>query len=51
MTLLKQHGFVIADVARATGRSRKQVYRWLDKHDLRKLVAERGGGLDDESSD
>ena len=51
LTLLKQHGFVIADVARATGRSRKQVYRWLDKHDLRKLVAERDGGLDDESSD
>ncbi len=49
MALLKQHAYVIADVARATGRSRKQVYRWLDKHDLRKLVAERAGDLDDDS--
>jgi DNA-binding NtrC family response regulator len=33
--LLKQHNGVIAEVARATGRSRKQVYRWLEKHGLR----------------
>ncbi|OGQ26334.1 MAG: hypothetical protein A2138_25475 [Deltaproteobacteria bacterium RBG_16_71_12] len=47
VTLLKRHAFVIADVARATGRSRKQVYRWLDKHGLRDMVADRD--LDDET--
>ena len=35
LELLKRHKGVIADIARATGRSRKQVYRWLDKHGLR----------------
>jgi DNA-binding NtrC family response regulator len=33
--LLERHGGVIADVARATGRSRKQVYRWMEQHGLR----------------
>ena len=47
--LLKRHAFVIADVARATGRSRKQVYRWLDKHGLRDTVADREP--DDDTSD
>lgn len=47
VTLLKRHAFVIADVARATGRSRKQVYRWLDKHGLRDMVADRD--LDDDT--
>lgn len=32
--LLAEHGGVVADVARATGRSRKQVYRWLRDHGL-----------------
>ena len=32
--LLREHKGVIADVARATGRSRKQVYRWLLQHGL-----------------
>jgi DNA-binding NtrC family response regulator len=34
VTLLRQHGGSIAEVARATGRSRKQVYRWLDTHGI-----------------
>ena len=49
LALLKKHAFVIADVARATGRSRKQVYRWLDKHGLREAVADKDGDLDDDS--
>jgi sigma-54 dependent transcriptional regulator, acetoin dehydrogenase operon transcriptional activator AcoR len=32
--LLNQHNGSVADVARATGRSRKQVYRWLEIHGL-----------------
>ncbi len=32
--LLRRSGGVIADVARETGRSRKQVYRWLEEHGL-----------------
>ncbi len=38
--LLKRHRGVIAEIARATGRSRKQVYRWLDKHGLRGALAD-----------
>lgn len=34
IALLREHKGVIADVARETGRSRKQVYRWLDQHGL-----------------
>ena len=34
VTLLRQYGGNIADIARATGRSRKQVYRWLAQHGL-----------------
>ena len=34
VALLREHGGRIADVARATGRSRKQVYRWLDTHGI-----------------
>jgi len=33
-TLLRAHKGVISAVARASGRSRKQVYRWLDRHGL-----------------
>ena len=33
-TLLKVHAGNVADVARETGRSRKQVYRWLEQHGL-----------------
>ena len=32
--LLRVHRGVVADVARETGRSRKQVYRWLTQHGL-----------------
>ena len=32
--LLQQHRGRVADVARATGRSRTQVYRWLEQHGL-----------------
>lgn len=32
--LLRLHRGVLTEVAAATGRSRKQVYRWLDKHGL-----------------
>lgn len=35
VSLLKEHRGVIADIARAEGRSRKQVYRWLRKRGLR----------------
>jgi two-component system response regulator GlrR len=38
--LLKKHNGVISEVARATGRSRKQVYRWLDQHGLRDPASE-----------
>ncbi|HEY8078059.1 MAG TPA: sigma 54-interacting transcriptional regulator, partial [Labilithrix sp.] len=31
-SLLRAHGGRVADVARATGRSRKQVYRWLESY-------------------
>ena len=34
VALLVEHGGVIADIARETGRSRKQVYRWLEQHAL-----------------
>jgi DNA-binding NtrC family response regulator len=34
VALLREHGGVVADIARAVGRSRKQVYRWLKQHDL-----------------
>jgi transcriptional regulator of acetoin/glycerol metabolism len=45
LELLKRHKGVIADIARATGRSRKQVYRWLDKHGLRAQAA--GGDVEE----
>ncbi|MBZ0117697.1 MAG: Fis family transcriptional regulator, partial [Sandaracinaceae bacterium] len=32
--LLARHHGVVADVARAVGRSRKQVYRWIQQCDL-----------------
>jgi transcriptional regulator with AAA-type ATPase domain/FMN phosphatase YigB (HAD superfamily) len=32
--LLRRHGGVLAEVARALGCSRKQLYRWLDHHGL-----------------
>jgi transcriptional regulator with PAS, ATPase and Fis domain len=32
--LLKAHAGNVADIARETGRSRKQVYRWLEQHGL-----------------
>jgi DNA-binding NtrC family response regulator len=32
--LLRRHGGVVSDVARAAGRSRKQVYRWLHNYGL-----------------
>ncbi len=32
--LLREHGGCVADVARATGRSRKQVYRWLESYGI-----------------
>jgi hypothetical protein len=32
--LLRRWRGVIADVARETGRSRKQVYRWIEEHQL-----------------
>lgn len=32
--LLRRWRGVIADVARETGRSRKQVYRWIEEHAL-----------------
>lgn len=32
--MLRAHRGVVADVGRAVGRSRKQVYRWLRSHDL-----------------
>jgi DNA-binding NtrC family response regulator len=32
--LLERHRGVVADIARETGRSRKQVYRWLTDHGL-----------------
>ena len=32
--MLRRHRGVIADIARETGRSRKQVYRWLESHNL-----------------
>jgi transcriptional regulator with PAS, ATPase and Fis domain len=34
LVLLRQHGGVISDVARAKGRSRRQVYRWLEEHGI-----------------
>jgi DNA-binding NtrC family response regulator len=34
VALLERFGGVLADVARHTGRSRKQVYRWLAEHGL-----------------
>lgn len=35
IALLRTHRGVIADIARETGRSRKQVYRWLERHGLK----------------
>jgi DNA-binding NtrC family response regulator len=35
VALLEKHQHVISDVARSTGRSRKQVYRWMDQYGLR----------------
>jgi len=32
--LLRAHNGVVADVARAIGRSRRQLYRWIQRHDL-----------------
>jgi|GEM_PF-3978150 len=32
---MRTHQGVIADVARATGRSRKQVYRWLERYGMK----------------
>lgn len=34
VALLTTHGGVLAKIARATGRSRRQIYRWLENHDL-----------------
>jgi DNA-binding NtrC family response regulator len=34
VALLRTHGGRVADVARATGRSRKQVYRWIEQHGI-----------------
>jgi transcriptional regulator with GAF, ATPase, and Fis domain len=34
VALLERHKGVIADIARETGRSRKQIYRWLGRYDL-----------------
>jgi transcriptional regulator with PAS, ATPase and Fis domain len=34
LELLRKHRGIIADIARETGRSRAQVYRWLKQHDL-----------------
>ena len=39
VTLMRKHGNVIADVAREVGRSRAQVYRWLEQ-----LEIDRGDG-------
>jgi DNA-binding NtrC family response regulator len=33
--LLTEHGGSVSDVARAVGRSRRQVYRWIDKFGIR----------------
>ncbi len=33
-TLLREHRGNVTDLARAVGRSRKQVYRWLESHEL-----------------
>jgi DNA-binding NtrC family response regulator len=42
VALLKKHNGVISEVARVTGRSRKQVYRWLDQHGLRDRAKDDG---------
>ncbi|HEU4410494.1 MAG TPA: sigma 54-interacting transcriptional regulator [Polyangiaceae bacterium] len=34
VALLRRHGGVVSEVARAVSRSRKQVYRWLEHHGL-----------------
>jgi DNA-binding NtrC family response regulator len=34
IVLLRRHGGVISDIARDSGRSRKQIYRWLAEHAL-----------------
>jgi DNA-binding NtrC family response regulator len=41
--LLRRHGGIISDVARHVRRSRKQVYRWIEHHQL-DVAAFRGGG-------
>jgi transposase-like protein len=32
--MLEKHAGRITDIARETGRSRKQVYRWLEQHGI-----------------
>jgi hypothetical protein len=44
--LLRRHGGIISDVARAVRRSRKQVYRWLELYQL-DVAAFRSDGEDD----
>ena len=34
VALLRAHGGSVAEVGRATGRSRKQVYRWIESHGI-----------------
>ena len=34
VAMLRAHGGSVADVARETGRSRKQVYRWIASHGI-----------------
>jgi DNA-binding NtrC family response regulator len=34
VALLREHGGSVAEVGRATGRSRKQVYRWIESHGI-----------------
>jgi len=34
IVLLREHGGSVAEVGRATGRSRKQVYRWIESHGI-----------------
>ncbi len=34
VALLREHGGVVADVARAARRSRRQVYRWMQRHGI-----------------
>ena len=43
VALLREHRGSVADVARATDRSRKQVYRWIESHGI-DVGTFRGGG-------